>query len=228
MSNIMEVDISEIESKLNTAVKKSIRNTIDDAQFFFKDESEIHGYLRCQLQYCFKEDEHLKVFTDLIIPECSTKLFYHRQSGTDNGIVYQSEEYRQLRHSGYQPTRAKFDFGIWNPNREFYNEGSITLVPKVEIGIEIKRQRNLGKGEKKEELKAKMIKGLIEDCKKLNDSGNKITSKYLIITMFYPDIFTLDLGKDLKNNIGDINIVYCEINKEGKNITKKLFFPKAW
>ena len=228
MSNIIEVDISEIESKSNDAVKKSIRNTIDGANFFFKDESEIHGYLRCQLQHCFKEDENLKDFTDLIIPECSTKLFYHRESGTDNGIVYQSEEYKQLRQLGYQPTRAKFDFGIWNPKREFYNEGSITPVPKVEIGIEVKRQRNLRKGEKKEELKAKMIKGLIDDCKKLNDSGNKIILKYLIIIMFYPDIFTLDLGKDLNNNIGDINIVYCEINKEEKNITKKLYFTKAW
>lgn len=184
--------------------------------------------MRCQLQHCFKEDEHLKDLTDSIIPECSTKLFYHRKSGTDNGIVYQSEKYEELRKLGYKPTRAKLYFGIWNPKREFYNEGSNKPVPKVEMGIEVKRQRNLRRGEKKEELKAEMIKGLIEDCKELNDDGNKIILKYLIIMMFYPDIFTLDLGKYLKNNIGDINIVYCEINKEGKNITKKLFFPKAW
>jgi hypothetical protein len=228
MSNIMEVDFKKIESKLNDAVKKSIRNTIDGAKFFFKDESEIHGYLRCQLQHCFKDDEQLKDLTDLIIPECRTKLFYHRESGTDNGVVYQSEDYEQLKKLGHKPTRAKLDFGIWNPKREIYIEGSSKPVPKVEIGIEVKRQRNLRQGEKKEELKAEMIKGLIEDCKELNDDGNKIILKYLIIIMFYPDIFTLDLGKDLNNNIGDINIVYCEINKEGKNITKKLFFPKAW
>jgi len=224
----MEVDFSEIESKLNDAVKKSIRNTINDAKYFFKNEYEIHGYLRCQLQHYFKEDEHLKDLTDLIIPECSTKLFYHRESGTDNGIIYQSEEYRQLQQLGNQPTRAKYDFGIWNPKREYYNEGSSTPVPKVEIGIEVKRQRNLKRGEKKEEFKAEMIEGLIKDCKELNDDGNKIIHKYLMIMMFYPDIFTLDLGNDLNNNIRDINIVYCEINKKDKNITKKLFFPNAW
>lgn len=32
----MEVDSNEIESKLNDAVKKSIRNTIDNAIFFSK------------------------------------------------------------------------------------------------------------------------------------------------------------------------------------------------
>ncbi|MCX9015321.1 MAG: hypothetical protein OIN89_11140 [Candidatus Methanoperedens sp.] len=226
MSNI-EKKNGEIESNLNDAVKKSIINTYEEAKFFFKHEYEIHGYLRCQLHHCFKVDEKLKDLTDLIIPECPTKLVYHRDSGTDNGIVYKSLEYQELQKLNHEPKPAKFDFAIWNPERTFYNEKGRINIPKVIIGIEIKRQRNLNlrNGEKKEDLREELIKGLIEDCKKLNDAGNKIKYKYLLIFMYYPEIFTLDLKKELINNINDINIVYCEINKQEKIITNILYFP---
>ncbi|MFZ3058292.1 MAG: hypothetical protein WA102_01020 [Candidatus Methanoperedens sp.] len=224
MSNI-EKKNDEIESKLNDAVKKSIINTYEEAKFFFKHEYEIQGYLRCQLHHCFKVDEQLNDLTDLIIPECPTKLLYHRDSGTDNGIVHNSPEHKRLQKLGHKPVSAHFDFAIWNPERTLHNEKRSINIPKVIIGIEIKRQRNLKSDETKEDLKAELIKGLIEDCKELNDAGNEIKYKYLLIFMFYPDIFTLDLEKELIDNINGINIVYCEINKEKKIISRILYFP---
>lgn len=224
MSNIEKKNV-EIESKLNDAVKKSIISTYEEAKFFFKDESEIHGYLRCQLSHCFKKDKQLQDFTDLIIRECPTKLLYHRKSGIDNGIGYKSPEYAESLRLNNQPTSAKLDLAIWDPGRTFYNIKGRKPIHNVIIGIEIKRQKNIKKGERKEDLKAKLIKGLIEDCKELNDVGNEIKYKYLLIFMFYPELFTLDLKKELIYNINDINIVYCEINKREKNISNLLYFP---
>jgi len=139
--NINKED-KQIESILKNVVKKSIINTIEEAQFFFYDESEVHGYFRCQLQNCFKMEEQLKDKTDLILRECKTKLLYHRNSGTNNGIKYLSIEYNNLIKLGSQPKSGYLDFAIWNPKKEFYNEGR-QGVKKIDIGVEIKRQKKI-------------------------------------------------------------------------------------
>ena len=51
------LEAQNIETLLKIAVEKSIKITIEEARFFFKDESEIHGYLRCALKQCFKEND---------------------------------------------------------------------------------------------------------------------------------------------------------------------------
>jgi len=210
--------LSEIE--MNNAVKKSIKNTVEEARFFFKDESEIHGYLRCRLKHNFRESALLKDKEDLILEECKTKLCYQRETGTDKGIPYGSPEYDELRKQGYQPKSAYFDFAIWDPSKEVYDEGR-EPVPKALIGIEIKRQKEADK-------KKDFIEAIIRDCKKLTDAGNEIMYKYLLIIMYYPDVFSLDVERDFGSNFGDINVAYCDVNKDAKQIMHQGYIPNEW
>lgn len=147
-------------------------------------------------------------------------LCYQRKTGTDNGIPYGSLEYDELRKQGYQPKSAYFDFAIWDPSKEVYDEGR-EAVPKAMIGIEIKRQKE---ADKKEDF----IDAVVKDCKKLTDAGNKIKLGYLMIILYYPDVFTLDVEMDLGNNLKDINLAYCVVNKESKQIAQQVYIPNNW
>lgn len=218
-------EAQNIEAQLKIAIEKSIKNTLYEAKLFFEDESEIHGYLRCELKHQFKKNELLKDKTDLIIRECKTKLCYHHETGTDNGIIYMSPKYEELRQMGYSPGSAYFDFGIWNANKSMYYEGR-EPIPKALIGIEVKRQRqkNNNKPAKKEDF----IKDIIKDCKKLTNAGNELKYKYLLIILYYPDVFTLDVKQDLGSHLGDINVAYCVVNKESKQIAQQVYIPKNW
>lgn len=193
----------KIKLELNNAVRKSIKDIIEQAIFFY-NESEIHGYLGCKLRQYFRENEILKDKIDLILRECKTKLCYCWEK-ENNGIPYKSPRYIKLRGEGYKPRSAKFDLAIWSPNKEKYQEGR-EPIEKAIIGVEIKRQKKL-------DLKEEFIKNLRKDCAKLNDSGNELRFKYLVIILYYPEIFTLDIKKDL-DNLEDINIVYCIIDKK--------------
>ncbi|MBU4223446.1 MAG: hypothetical protein KKA10_17805 [Euryarchaeota archaeon] len=212
--------LEQIDIEINNAVKKSIKSTIEEARFFFKDESVIHGFFRNELKKHFRESALLKDNEDLILEECKTKLCYQRETGTDHGIPYGSPEYNDLRRRGYQPKSAYFDFAIWNPGKEVYDEGRES-VPKALIGIEVKRQKE---ADKKEDF----IEAVVKDCKKLADAGNEIRYKYLVIIMYYPDIFTIDLNNDFGSSIGDINVAYCAINKDAKQISHQEYFPNNW
>lgn len=304
------LELESIESELIIAVEKSIENTIEEAKFFFKDESEIHGYLRCELKHQFMQNELLKDKTDLILRECNTQLCYHRQTGIDYGIPYNSAEYNEIlettfsfdwRNPDYssllvflkkvmklnwvekddfikidettiraskdthwleircnnkkkpilevddgrslklpaknennnllisyraEPGRAKFDIAIWNINKEFFEiEG--TPIRKPLIGIEIKRQRDKDNNQKKVK-KVDFIKDILRDCKKLTDAGNNVKYKYLIIILFYPGNFTLNVKNDFISSIGDIKVAYCEVNKDAKQIMHQEYFPNDW
>ena len=90
------------------------------------------------------------------------------------------------------------------------------------IEIEIKRQKEKEKGRtaKKEDF----IIEIIKDCKKLTDAGNELIHKYLLIILYYPDVFTIDMNNDFGSSTGDIKVAYCVINKEGKQIIFRSIF----
>jgi len=220
-----ENNMEKIEFELNNAVQIAIKNTLEEA-LFFKDESEIHGYLRCELKHSFKSNELLKDKTDLIIHECNTRLIYHRDSGIDNGILYKSEKYYDLISSGFKPRSARFDFAIWNANRLFFEEKR-TPIPKSLIGIEIKRQRGKN-GKNIQASKETFLENIILDSKKLMDAGNELKYKYLIIILYYSNDFALDIKNDLVDYLGDINVVYCVIDKKSRSILHQEFIPNKW
>lgn len=215
-----EIEKEGLIEELNEAVKVSIKNTIEEAKLFFKHEYEIHGYFRCQLKQNFINNKLLKNKTHLILKECNTRLIYSKKRGIDNGIKFKSGRHIYLKKMGINLKSKKIDFAIWNPHEEFYDEGRI-LIPKVEICIEIKRQ-------KKDDNKEGFVNEIIKDCKELNDAGNKINYKYLIIIINYPTKFILNIGSDLRDNIGNINIAYCERSNKDKTIIKELYFPDDW
>ena len=225
MNTIDEKNMEKIEFELNNAVQISIKNALKEA-LFFKNESEIHGYLRCELIHYFKSNELLKDKTDLIIHECNTRLIYHRKSGIDNGIAFKSKEYSNLISLGHKPVSAIFDFAIWNPNRQYFEEGR-TPIPKSLIGIEIKRQTETDKNNKPASKKT-FIENIMLDCKKLMDAENELKYKYLIIILYYPNVFTLDVKNDLVDDLGDIKVVYCVIDKKNKKTIHQELIPNEW
>lgn len=226
MNAIVENNMEKIEFELNNAVCTSIINTLNEA-LFFKNESEIHGYLRCELIHHFRSNELLQDKTDLIIHECNTRLIYHRKSETNNGILFKSEEYNNLISLNFKPKSAKFDFAIWNPNRLFFEEKRNASLPKSLIGIEIKRQTEKCKNNKPASKKA-FIENIILDCKKLMDAKNELKYKYLIIILYYPNVFTLDIKNDLGDYLGDIKVVYCVIDKNIKKTIHQELIPNEW
>ncbi|MDP3013921.1 MAG: hypothetical protein Q8M92_06745, partial [Candidatus Subteraquimicrobiales bacterium] len=118
------------------------------------------------------------------------------------------------------PKSAYFDFAIWDPSKEVYDEGR-EPVPKALIGIEIKRQKE---ADKKEDF----VNAIVRDCKKLNDAGNELNNKYLMVILYYQDVFSLDVKNDFGSSIGDIKVAYCEINKDAKQIIHQEYFPNNW
>lgn len=162
---------------------------------------------------------------DLILKECKTRLCYHRETGTDNGVVYGSPERDELRRQGHKATSGNFDFAIWDPNKGLYDEGR-EPVPKALIGIEVKRQRK--EVNKKPAKKEDFINEIIKDCKKLTDAGNELKYKYLLIILYYPDVFTLNIETDLNNHLRDINVAYCVVNKESEQIAQQVYIPNNW
>lgn len=215
-----------IELELKIAVEKSIKNTINEAKNFFKNESEIHGYLRCQLEQHFKNNELLNDKTDLIIRECNTKLLYHTDNGIYNGMPYNSYKHHELKKADFKPQSGKFDFAIWNPNKENFYEKGRNEIKKALIGIEVKRQRE--KVNKKPADNNDFTIELIKDFKKLTDAENEVKYKYSIIIIYYPNVFTLDVERDFGKNLGDINVAYCVVDKKTKKIAQQVYFPNNW
>jgi hypothetical protein len=62
----------------------------------------------------------------------------------------------------------------------------------------------------------------------LNDTGNEIKYKYLMIILYYPNVFSLDVERDFGRDFGDINVAFCIVNKVAKQIVQQVYIPNNW
>jgi len=46
-----------------------------------------------------------------------------------------------------------------------------------------------------------------------------------VFVLYYPDVFSLDVEKDFGRHLGDINVAYCEVNKDAKQIMHQEYYP---
>ncbi len=181
----------------------------------FDNEMIMHGFLKCILR------NNMQKFIIPIQHEYKTHLFYHREKEINDGFSYRSETYNSLLQSGDRPKRGQIDFALLNPDNSLIPFDYDKRVRKAIVGIELQYPR----GEGKNEIEFK--EHIINDCKKLTDTENRIDLKYLICIVYGSLNFdALQFFDDEISRYKDLNFAYFNINSN--SICEEKIIPNDW